>query len=186
MKNDLEVVDEVIRTNEFDEPHFKQADVIQLVEDPFGSVWTTVYQAREGLYSCPSFFACLADPALECEILQRTDWLRHAESFNPGFTETGDGVFYENGRDDGFDFLVKAIYFHSLQQLSNRPSRYRVQRESIPPRVHADIPVRYRRYSASIPPAGSRGAGPGQPRYARGAMCSIETRRYRTWREGYP
>ena len=87
-----------------------------LVEDPFGSVWTTVYQAREGLYCYPSIFACLADPTLECEILQRTDWLRHAESFNPGFTETGYGVFYENGHDDGFDFLVKAIYFHSLQQ----------------------------------------------------------------------
>ena len=116
MEHDLKVVDEVILANNLDEPHFKQADVIQFVKNPFGGVWTTVYQAREEPYSYPSYFACLADTALESKILEGTDWLRHADSFDPGFTETSDGALYENGHDDGFDFLVKAIYFHSLEQ----------------------------------------------------------------------
>ena len=115
MTNDLNCVNEIIQKLNLDSDRFHQTDVIESVNNPFGNVWTTVYQIRESLYDAPAIFSCLADTKLEHEILKGTDWLRHPGDFSPGFRETRDGTYYENGRDDGYDFLVKEIYFHSLE-----------------------------------------------------------------------
>lgn len=108
-------VEGIIRTLNLNASFYRQSDIVSLVENPFGSVWTIVYQARESLYSEPAIFSCLANPELEDEILNGTDWLRDAGSFNPGFYSTSDGTYYEDGRSDGYDFLVKETYFHSLE-----------------------------------------------------------------------
>lgn len=86
---------------------FDQLDVLQLVRKPFSGVWTTVYQVKKGPYDAPSVFSCLSNLELEEEILGGTDWIHHAEDFGPRFRVTGDGTFYGNGRDEGYDFLVK-------------------------------------------------------------------------------
>ena len=108
-------VDSTIRALNLDSSYYKQADVISFVENPFCKVWTTVYQNHESLYSAPAIYSCLADIELEEEILKGVDWLRDQGSFNPGFYSTSDGTFYENGRSEGYDFLVKETYFHSLE-----------------------------------------------------------------------
>ena len=108
-------VNSAIRALNLDSSYYKQADVISFVENPFCKVWTTVYQNHESLYSAPAIYSCLADIELEEEILKGVDWLRDQGSFNPGFYSTSDGTFYENGRSDGYDFLVKETYFHSLE-----------------------------------------------------------------------
>lgn len=107
-------VDIIMKTLGLDDAYFRQTDIIKQINDPFCGVWTTVYQAYESLYSAPAVFSCLADPKLEKILLEGTDWLCHADSFNPGFYSNND-VHYESGRGEGFDFLVKEIYFHSLE-----------------------------------------------------------------------
>lgn len=95
---------------------FGQLGVLPLARNPFSSVWTTVYQVKEGPYDAPSVFSCLSNLELEEEILGGTDWIRHVEDFDPGFCVTGDEILYGDGRDEGFDYLVKEVYFHSLER----------------------------------------------------------------------
>lgn len=95
---------------------FGQLGVLPLVRNPFSGVWTTVYQVKKGPYDAPSVFSCLSNLELEEEILGGTDWIRHVEDFDPGFCVTGDGILYGNGRDEAFDYLVKKVYFHSLER----------------------------------------------------------------------
>ena len=92
---------------------FQQLDVIRCVKDPFYDVWTTVYQVKNEPCSV-AIFSCTADAVHEKEILEGVSWLFHADGFKPGFCMTSAGVHYENGRDDGYDFLVKEIFFHAL------------------------------------------------------------------------
>lgn len=115
MASTLAEVEKIAQNLGLEVPYFRQGDIIQIAMNPFHNVWTTVYQIRDGLYSAPAIFSCLADIRRENEILKGTDWIRHADSFNPGFISTSTGTYYENGRDDGYDFLVKEIYFHALE-----------------------------------------------------------------------
>ena len=77
---------------------FGQLGVLPLARNPFSSVWTTVYQVKEGPYDAPSVFSCLSNLELEEEILGGTDWIRHVEDFDPGFCVTGDEILYGDGR----------------------------------------------------------------------------------------
>ena len=111
-----EEVREICSNLKLDFNTFSQLDVLQFVRKPFSGVWTTVYQVKKGLYDAPSVFSCLSNLELEEEILGGTDWIHHADDFDPGFCATGDRTFYGNGRDEGYDYLVKEIYFHSLER----------------------------------------------------------------------
>lgn len=115
MADKLEEVERISDNLGLETSLFQQIDIIQLVTNPFNSVWTTVYQIRHDLYSMPAIFSCLADTKHESKILDGTDWLRHAGGFNPGFCETSAGTHYVTGRSDGYDFLVKEVYFHALE-----------------------------------------------------------------------
>lgn len=115
MADKLSEVERVSDNLGLETSHFRQTDIIRLVTNPFNSVWTTVYQVRHDPYSMPAIFSCLADTKHESIILAGTDWLRNANGFNPGFCETSAGTHYETGRSDGYDFLVKEVYFHALE-----------------------------------------------------------------------
>lgn len=114
MENILEDYDDIIQKLNLQASFFKHADVIKLVENPFGNVWTTVYQIGESIFNEPAIFSCLANIDLRDELLDETWWLRHPQDFCPRFCETANNTYYENGRSDGYDFIVKEIYFHSL------------------------------------------------------------------------
>lgn len=115
MTNSLNEIERIAKNLGLEASHFQQIDIIQLVTNPFRSVWTTVYQLRNDPYSAPAIFSCLADVKYDSEILNGTDWIRNADEFNPGFCETSTETYYETGRGDGYDFLVKEVYFHALE-----------------------------------------------------------------------
>lgn len=65
MTNKLEEVERLSDNLGLETSHFQQIDIIQLVTNPFNSVWTTVYQIRHDLYSMPAIFSCLAGTKYE-------------------------------------------------------------------------------------------------------------------------
>lgn len=113
--SDNSEVDDIIARLKLDADDFKQTEALELVRNPFGGVWTTVYQIGEDPYSAPAIYACLADPSLEEEILGDVDWIRRPENFTPGFYVMGDKTIYDCGRDGGYDYIVKEVEFFSLE-----------------------------------------------------------------------
>ena len=67
MTNRLEEVERISDNLGLETSHFQQIDIIQLVTNPFNSVWTTVYQIRHDLYSMPAIFSCLADTNMKAK-----------------------------------------------------------------------------------------------------------------------
>lgn len=94
---------------------FFQEDVLDLIDRPFRGVWTTIYSHHDPSDPTPSVFACLAEPQLEKTILSGVDWIKHADSFSPGFCESSNDITYINGQDDGYYYLVAEEYFHPIE-----------------------------------------------------------------------
>lgn len=110
-----EDVNRVIEKLDLNRREFFQEDVLDFVDRPFRNVWTTVYSHNDSSDPTPSVFACLAEPQLEETILSGVDWIKHADSFSPGFCESADGVTYDNGQNDGYYYLVAEEYFHPME-----------------------------------------------------------------------
>ena len=104
--------DKLIEKLGLDRDRFCQRGVLELVENPFRDVWTTVYSMRDEADGTPSIFCCLAEMKMREAILEGTDWPVHAKSFSPGFEVNSDGVRYNNRAYSGYDYLVAEMYFH--------------------------------------------------------------------------
>lgn len=109
-------VDRIISKLGLEGVDFYQADVLKQIDDPFRGVWTAVYAHHGDQGASPSVFACIAEPRLKQEILSGDAWIKHANSFSPGFCESASGVAYLNGQDDGYYFLVAEEYFHPMER----------------------------------------------------------------------
>lgn len=115
MTDTYEDIEGISESLGYEPTFFQQADVVQFVMNPLGDIWSIVYQ-NEGYSSfAPAIFSCLANRNQEDRLLQDTTWIKHPLSFGPGFYTTADGTYYDTGADDGYDFLVKEIYFHALE-----------------------------------------------------------------------
>lgn len=95
---------------------FDQEEVIQLLKNPLGQAWTTVYAHHSDSEIEPSVFACLADKHLKEIILQGDDWIKNADDFQPGLWRSGNETHYTSGRDEGYDFIVAELFFHTYEQ----------------------------------------------------------------------
>lgn len=109
-----EDVDRIIKRLGLNDAEFYQSSVFKQVDKPFQGVWTTVYSSHHATEAGPSVFACCSDPQLEENILSDSDWMKNADEFRPGFSESGEGVSYSSGQDEGFNFLVAREYFHPM------------------------------------------------------------------------
>lgn len=83
MLNDA--VTEVLKNLELSEKPFDQEEIIDLLKNPLNQAWVTVYAHHSDSENEPSVFACFADRELKESILQGDDWIKHADSFQPGF-----------------------------------------------------------------------------------------------------
>lgn len=109
-------VDRIISKLGLESVDFYQGDVLEQIDNPFRGVWTTVCAHHDDQDASPSVFACLAEPRLKQKILSGDAWIKHADSFSPGFCESASGVSYLNGQDDGYYFLVAEEYFHPMDK----------------------------------------------------------------------
>lgn len=100
-----------------DSERFEQKRAIGLIENPFNSPWTTVYDTSEEPPKSLHIFSCFARADLEAKILSGQDWLKYADDFSPCFCKTPNGVMYEEIGSDGFDFIVAEQCFHSLNEV---------------------------------------------------------------------
>lgn len=99
-----------------DRGRFFQRDVLELVENPFRNVWTTVYSVRTEAGGAPSIFCCIAELDMRETILDGTDWPVHANSFSPGFEVRGDKARYVDCAYTGYTYLAAEMYFHPLER----------------------------------------------------------------------
>ena len=113
-------VDRIVRNLSLDRDKVFFVDAIRQVENPFRSVWTTVYSSGIAADGVPSVFCCLARPEMKQKILSACDWPVHADSFSPGFEESFEGgsrsVKYLNGLESGYSYLVAEEYFHPMDE----------------------------------------------------------------------
>lgn len=114
MLNDI-VID-VLKNLGLSEKPFDQEDIIRVLKNPLNQVWVTVYAYHSNSENEPSVFACFADKNLKESILQDINWIKHANSFRPGFVIEGE-THYTTGKDDGYDFIAAELYFHQLKQV---------------------------------------------------------------------
>lgn len=114
MLNDT-VID-VLENLGLSEKPFDQEGIINLLKNPLNQAWVTVYAHHSDLENEPSVFACFADKELKESILQGDDWIKHADSFQPGFWIGNGETHYTTGKDDGYDFIVAELYFHPYEQ----------------------------------------------------------------------
>ena len=108
-------VSEIIRRLGMSEGDFRQDSVVELIENPMSGTWSVVYDTTGAPMKSTHIFSCFARSELREEIMSGQDWLRHADSFCPGFCMGPGDVVYESGLEGGFEYIVASTYFHSLE-----------------------------------------------------------------------
>lgn len=110
------VVIEVLEKLKMQPNSFDQEEIIKLLKNPLDQAWVTVYSHHSNDRKNPSVFACFAGMDQKEVILQGDDWIKHPNSFQPGFWMSDDEVHYTTGKDEGYDFIVAELYFHPYEQ----------------------------------------------------------------------
>lgn len=110
-----ENIAEIIGRLGMSEGDFRQDSVIEIIESPMSRTWSVVYDTTGTSARSTHIFSCFAKKELRDDILSGQDWLRHADSFCPGFCTGPDGTVYESGAESGFEYIVASTYFHSLE-----------------------------------------------------------------------
>ena len=108
-------ISEIIRRLGMSEGDFRQDSVVELIENPMSGTWSVVYDTTGAPMKSTHIFSCFARSELREEIMSGQDWLRHADSFCPGFCMGPGDVVYESGLEGGFEYIVASTYFHSLE-----------------------------------------------------------------------
>ena len=110
------VVTDVLKNLGLSEKPFNQEEIINLLKNPLCQPWVTVNTYHSYSEDESSVFACFADRDLKESILQGDEWIKHADSFQPGFWIGGGETHYTTGKDDGYDFIVAELYFSPYEQ----------------------------------------------------------------------
>lgn len=96
---------------------FSQKEIIERLENPLDSVWSTIYQAIDESNRSLHTFSCFVKEEVDNSLLSDSDWLKDIESWYPELCGSGENVSYESPNCDGFEFIVAGEYFHSLDEL---------------------------------------------------------------------
>lgn len=111
-----EIAKKILAHHGIDPEAFEQPQVIELIKNPLSDIWTTVYTHSDELFSTPSIFCCFVELSHRDHILDGCNWLKHPDSFTPGFSESGNSVQFEPSNYDGFHFIIAEQYFYSLNE----------------------------------------------------------------------
>ncbi|SEH54680.1 MULTISPECIES: hypothetical protein [Atopobiaceae] len=105
------LVDQGLKPVEFEQPH-----VIDLIRKPISDVWTVVCTHNDKVFGTPAIFCCFANMEHKAQILEESNWLKHPDSFSPGFCMSAGSARFDSSSYDGFHFIVMEQYFHSLEE----------------------------------------------------------------------
>ena len=111
-----DAVKRILTSRDLSPDDFEQHQVIELIKNPLSDVWTTVYAHSDEVYGSPAIFCCLAELEHRADILDGSDWLKHADSFTPGFCISAGSTRFEPSCHDAFHFIIMEQYFHSLNE----------------------------------------------------------------------
>ena len=111
-----DAVKRILTSRDLNPDDFEQHQVIELIKNPLSDVWTTVYAHSDEVYGSPAIFCCLAELEHRADILDGSDWLKHADSFTPGFCISAGSTRFEPSCHDAFHFIIMEQYFHSLNE----------------------------------------------------------------------
>lgn len=95
---------------------YLQTNTIQLIRNPLGSVWTTVYDFSGPGNSSRTIFSYFASPELRERLLTENYNVIEPDWFSPGFSQTPETVEYLPSNASGCEFIIERQDFPTINE----------------------------------------------------------------------